>query len=216
VTNLLRSSEIKCYDYTFTNTNNFLLPTFITAIGSDAGFVVDTDGSGSGFSCINEIIQGVTDVTRIGDKIVILSVQLKLTLRLVGTDGFNTARVVLVHDKFPNGAYPGISDIFLSHGTANTLTFGSRLNRLNNDRFQLLGEKVIDLDVDNLNDYTVNINKRNLSILTQYRATAGAIADVSQGGIYLIAGSQVYAGAAGATTSINPILVEVRIRYLDH
>jgi len=206
--------ELKHYDYYFANTNSYLLPLFTTASYIDDAFEQDTTGSGDGYVCVNQIIQGTTGSTRIGNKYTIASITLHYALKLVGTNKYNSARFLLVYDKYPNGVAPALSDILLSSGIGTALNFESMKNPFHTDRFQILYDKVTDLDSDYKDQ--VNIKTRvQRKFPVQCQATTGAISDISHGSIYLIGGSQEYAGAAGATTSINCAIVSIRLSFYD-
>lgn len=206
--------ELKHYDYYFANTNSYLLPLFTAATYVDDAFEQDTSGAGDGFVCINQIVQGITGQTRIGNKYTITSISLTYALKLVGSAKYNSARFLVVYDKFPNGVAPVLSDILLSLGIGTALNFESQFNPYHSERFAILYDKVTDLDSDYKDQ--VNVKTRvQRKLRVQCQATTGAISDISHGAIYIIGGSQDYAGAAGITTSINCALITARISFLD-
>ncbi len=206
--------EQKHYDYYFANTNNYLLPLFTAATYVDDAFEQDTTGAGAGFVCFNQIVQGTTGLTRIGNKYTITQIDIHFALKLNGSNKYNSARMLCVYDKFPNGLAPSLSDILISLGIGTALNFESMINPLHSDRFKILYDRVFDLDSDYKDQINVKhrIRKR---LPVQCQASTGAITDLSRGALYMIGGSQEYAGAAGATTSINCTIVSVRIGFLD-
>jgi len=206
--------EYKHYDYYFSNSNDYLLPLFTSATYIDDAFEQDTTGAGAGFVCVNQIVQGTTGITRIGNKYQIALMEVKMALKLVGTNKYNSTRVLLVRDQFPNGVAPILSDILLSLGVGTALNFESFRNPYHTERFKIMHDKVYDMDSDFKDqiNFTFAIRKR---INVQCQASNGNIADISHGAVYLIAGSQEYAGAAGITTSVNCKLVSCRIKFRD-
>jgi len=210
----LANTEIKHYDYYFANTNDYLLPLFTAATYVDDALEQDTTGAGAGFVCVNQIVQGTTGITRIGNKYTITKMELKFALKLVGTNKYNSTRVLLVRDLFPNGLAPALSDIVISLGIGTALNFQSFQNPYHTERFKIMHDKVYDMDSDFKDqiNFTFAIRKR---INVQCQASNGNIADISHGAVYLIAGSQEYAGAAGITTSVNCKLVSCRIKFRD-
>lgn len=206
--------EYKFYDYYFANTNEYLLPLFTSATYVDDAFEQDTTGAGAGYVCINQIVQGLLGSTRIGNKYQIMNMNFKMSLKLVGTNKYNSARVLIVRDQFPNGAAPILSDILLSFGIGTALNFQSFVNPYHTERVKVLHDNVFDIDSDFKDQINVKFSVKK-KINVQCQASNGNIADISHGAVYLIAGSQEYAGAAGVTTSINCKLVSARIKYRD-
>lgn len=206
--------EVKHYDYYFANTNAYLLPLFTAATYVDDAFEQDTTGAGAGFACVNQIVQGVLGINRVGIAYHIKSFDVKMSYKLVGTNKYNSVRTLLVQDKFPNGVAPVLSDILISLGIGTALNFESFQNIYHTKRFKILKDKVYDMD----SDFKDQINIKwhiSTDISVQCQASNGNIADISSGAIYLIAGSQEYAGAAGITTSINCAIVSCRTTFFD-
>lgn len=206
--------ELKHYDWYFANTNSYCLPLFTSATYQDDAIESDNTGAGFGFIMCNQIVQGTTALTRIGNKIQIKRLDIKMSFRLVGTDKYNSVRYLIVSDRSPNGLAPALSDILISLGIGTALNFQSCINPYHTNRFKILTDKVIDLD----SDFKDQVHVRRvipMNLPVQYQGDTGAIASISQGAIYLIAGSQAYAGASGATTSINLTIATIRTSYLD-
>jgi len=112
------------------------------------------------------------------------------------------ARIMLIYDRQPNGAAPAITDV-LQDSTGATSTFVG-LNLNNKDRFIVLRDRQVLLPqlgvagvppgtVTNANelnlDKTYNIHEYiKLSGLEQtFKASAGAVADLSTGGLFIAA-----------------------------
>lgn len=212
--NTLSNVEMKHYDYYFANTNDFLLPLFTAATYIDDAFEQDTTGAGAGYVCINQIVQGNTGITRIGNKYTITKMEIKMSLKLVGTNKYNSTRVLVVRDLFPNGVAPSLSDIVISLGIGTALNFESCRNPYHTERFKILYDRVYDMDSDFKDQINVRMNFKS-KINVQCQASNGNVADISHGAVYIIAGSQEYAGAAGATTSVNCKLVTARLTFRD-
>lgn len=209
-------SEIKYLDFFQVNADNFQLPTFIATSGYESELVKDTTGSGEGFIALNRVIQGTLATNRIGNHISVISIKFSMLLKVNGTAKFNSVRACLVYDKFPNGIYPLTTDIFMSvSNTASTLLFDSPKNQFNSDRFVVLDERFLDLDSD-FKDQQRLVLKYRRPMKTQFKGTAGTIADISQGAIYIITGSSAHAGALGVDTSVIPTQISSRVRFIDN
>lgn len=80
-------------------------------------------------------LQGITDTTRIGDKINPTS--LFYRIRLTGNSGGtqHDVRVLLVKDMYPKGVAPLQTDLF------QTTAYESPLHRTNTERFKVLSDK---------------------------------------------------------------------------
>lgn len=202
--------EIKCFDQAVApavNTSPYGLqgPTDATSAEPGTAFV--------GITCLNEIQQGATSYNRIGTKILMKSIQLRCVLSVAGsntTSAQGTARVCLVYDRQPNGAYPTLSTIFSSN-VSGTPAFNCGVNMSNRDRFVILRNKFIPLFIGASSIYHLDEYVKT-RLETQYRTTTGAIGDITTGALYLVA----FAASSGTATSFVPFSsVNARIRYYD-
>ena len=87
--------------------------------------------AGWSINCLNDVAQGTTAITRIGRKILMKSV---LVQGLLATNTGNSARVLIVYDRQPNGALPAATDVL----TSNTIMAAQNLD--NRDRFLILAD----------------------------------------------------------------------------
>lgn len=164
----------------------------------------------TGITCLNLVQQGATSYNRIGAKILVKSIDYRCVLSLHGAaPTVNWARVMLVWDKQPNGAYPAFSDI-LSDNVSTAPDFSSGLNMANKDRFTVLRNQVVPFSVtgDNATYVKWFVKTR---IETMFKANTGAIGDITTGAIYLVA----FSNASSANTFIGMSEIQSRIRFYD-
>lgn len=173
---------------------------------STVGWTVPLNTSGS-VTLLNDIVGGVTNKDRIGNRIWLKSLQIR------GMAYLNTAAnncdcfFAVVYDKKPTGALPLIGDI-LSGPVAGVL-MPHRLNNVDNEgRFEIL--KRVDFvltkttypaitvqfytKLDKLSVYKTKINGRNFE----------------EGALYLIAGGDYPSGTTAATLQVNS-----RVRFTE-
>lgn len=164
----------------------------------------------TGITCLNEVVQGATSYNRIGAKIVIKSVHIRFNLVLDGASAkTSNARVMVVHDHQPNGAYPVFSDI-LSDNISTIPDFGSSANMANKDRFTVLRNMFYNLSINGQRGVMVDEHIK-CRIETMYKSSTGTIGDITTGAIYLVAFADY--SAAASYTQINDM--QVRVRFYD-
>lgn len=193
------------------------------AIDTDATQQVNTTGA---FTLINPIVPGTDFMNRIGRKIRVKSVYLRgfisTEASIAPTTGINTsvqqARLIVFVDLQPNGATPATTDLLTVASTA------GHLNLNNRDRFKILIDKYFVFDpiiynttatqsVATASRQIWSIKKfKKIEVETIFNAgTAGTIADINSGALYVFTiGSQ----AAGADTDINSGVL-ARVRFTD-
>jgi len=161
---------------------------------------------------LNGLTVGTTGIgDRLGTHVILKSFHLSITCTAGTTAQFQTIRYSLVYDNAPNGVLPLYGSIY------NTTTSNYPMTVVNLDyskRFSILWTELF-----NLNGTTTSTVPGNSHIMDVYRdlgnketrygsGTAGTIADISNGALYLCSfGSQ----APGTTAAIG--LGIVRIRY---
>jgi len=189
-------SEVKSFDCVWAGGN---LVQVAAAAGAEPG------AAWAGFAEINCIPQGATVANRIGNKVVVRSVHLKASLVNQIFANAATARMAVIYDKQPNGAFPAYTDIFLDQpiGAANTY---SGINIANKSRFTMLRDQFFNLDAAQGQVRTINWYIKGRWEV-EYGANAGTIGDFRTGAIYLLG---IYAGSV-----INLNLGSVRVRYYD-
>jgi len=162
----------------------------------------------SSTTLLNGLVPGTTATTRIGRKVVLKSLYLRWNLRLnTTTTGGTPARVIIFYDKQANAAAPAVTDLLEAN------TFNSQNNLSNRDRFVVLCDVVTE-PVAVAGPFCVagTIYKK-LNLETMFNAgTAGTIADITSGSVYIM-----YAAAASATATLGPEFDwRCRIRYQDN
>lgn len=164
---------------------------------------------------LNGMAQGTTASTRVGRKIMIKSIQWKISAAAESLLNQVGSRIhwALVWDKQSNGAAPAYTDIY------DTATPTSMFNISNSSRFVILkSDDVVVTGVNNngTNMATVGAHQiingyRRCELPVQYNAgNAGTVADIQTGGLFL-----VYVGDIAAGTSDVDMTGVVRIRYTD-
>jgi len=179
------------------------------ALGAAAAVVgAEPAAAYTGMTEVNLIRQGATVAQRIGNKVVIKSLDLWAMVNS-STTGYGVARVMLVYDRQPNGAFPAIGDIILSQPSASVSDF-SGINMANKSRFQMIRDEAV---------VTSGVTGPHAVILhwfckgkweVEFGADAGAITDFRTGAIYLIA---YYTHNYVNVPSIADI--HCRVRYYD-
>lgn len=139
------------------------------------------------------IPQGDTQSTREGRQAVIKSVQIRGDIFMdpgAAANGVDIAYLYLVHDRQANSEAASITDVFTS------ANMESNLLNLNNDkRFRILKKWVIPLNsgagVDAAYNGVVRTIEfyRKVNIKMDFSSTTGAITEITQNNIFLMAGA---------------------------
>jgi len=207
--------EIKFYDCVAVNpviTNPYGL---YDAANSAA---VEPTAAFTGITEINNVVQGAGAYNRVGQKIVIQSVALKMNLHALcaavgGTNGYLTARVMIIYDRQTNGAFPAIGDILSANiTTAPNLTSG--LNMARKSRFSIVADQYYDFGPNGTTTATVSIFRNRLNLETEYGAasTPAVIGDIATGSLLVLA----FATRAGIATNYCTFTdFSSRIRFND-
>lgn len=156
---------------------------------------------------LNGLVPDATATGRIGRKILMKSLLLRAELRLASTStqgGYGRYLVVL--DKQANGEAPAVLDILLADAMQ------SPMNISNSNRFRILAEGFF-TEASSNGTYTsegVEVYKE-LNIPVQYNTgTAGTIADIATGSVYILFAQNGTIGTAAPT-----VVWRSRIRYTD-
>lgn len=175
-------------------------------LGASAGVASVSQATGA----LNLTIPNNTQVGgRVGSKIVIKSIQLKLNAVLAaGATDTDILHIYLVQDTQANGALPAIADVF----TAGPV-IGTQLRNVENSmRFKILKHFVFNLSADagvaaafggDTQQQECYI-KCNIPIY--YNGTAGAIGEIRSNNLFMIYGSNVAVATSGGAA---------RLRYTD-
>lgn len=161
----------------------------------------------AGITEVNCIAQGATVANRIGNKVVIKSVDLKLGFTAAAAV-VGTLRMMLLYDRQPNGAFPAMTDILLSQPAGAAVAL-SGLNIANKSRFQMIRDQYINFDagaglVQILHWYCKGRWE------TEFGTNGGTIGDFRTGS--LILAGYVAIGGGGNITMANG---QCRCRYYD-
>lgn len=177
----------------------------------DVNQVISADDTGS-FTLLNGMAQGTSQSTRIGNKISMTSILLRLAA-FNGEAGASAPiiRYLIVYDKQTNAATPAITDVL----TAATVL--APMNLANRDRFVVLAEDTFRPD-NTFNDTAAiaeyaEFRQRYIKIRldTVFNNTSGGtVADIQSGGLFIIALSTMVNGTAEPVVTIYS-----RIRYTD-
>lgn len=174
----------------------------------------------------NGLVPGTGSNNRVGRKISMRSISLRGWIFFAQAGTTPTAdfmRLVLVYDRQPNGALPAFADVFQDTnqaGTTNTDSL-SNVNINNADRFKIIKEFVwaspgaaAAAAYSGINEQRVLELKAFIklnALETHYNAgTAGTVADITTGSLFLMA-----AGLNGAADYQYRIKINARLRYAD-
>lgn len=149
---------------------------------------------------LNIIVQGTSQVTRIGRKIQMVSFSLKYIFKsTAGTPG--NIRIMVVYDKQTNGALPVVTDILLN----NSIVSHNNLN--NSDRFITVCDVISPLQQNTLQPIFSTIN-RKINLDTMFSTTAGVITDITSGGLFVM-----MIPSDGLIT--DTVDIQTRLRFTD-
>lgn len=153
--------------------------------------VISTIGSPT---LLNGIAEGSDNTQRIGRKITMRSLQLKgqvalsqVDLGVVGTypENADTIRIAIVFDKQANGVAPAVGDVWNVSGGAAFAPYSAR-NMDNVDRFDVLMQDQVTLNLSGPGAAIVD-RYLKINLPVRYTGTAGAIANITTGSLYLFA-----------------------------
>lgn len=157
---------------------------------------------------LNGLVPDSTATGRIGRKVVMKSLLVRVELRLAATStGGGFLRYLVVYDRQSNAAAPAVTDILLAD------TESSPMNLSNKDRFQILAEGTTQVASANGNFCSTEINiYKKLDHPVQYNAgIAGTIADIQTGAVYIL-----FAQSGGIGTAAPFAIWRSRVRYSDN
>lgn len=173
-------------------------------------YALDTTGS---ITFIATVPTGTSVITRVGKRITWKSIQIRGNIVGNSAAVVNDVAVIFVYDRRPRGAVPAITDVLLS---ADSKAFN---NDANSGRFQIL--RRFDLSCVGNTTSAANSTESTLISFDQFidmkskkctfmAAGSGAIADVSEGALYMITVGSNVAGTSAATLNVG-----VRTRFVD-
>lgn len=160
---------------------------------------------------LNGLAPGTGASQRIGKKVTLKSVQLRLSI-VAGTAGVapfaGMVRCFLIYDKQANATTPTVAQIL------EKVAGSSPMNMDNRDRFLVIYDRQFALDQAGGNQSSQLKMYKRLNLTTVFNAgTAGTVADITSGSLYI-----VFIGENGYTANpTNPPFATwySRIRYED-
>lgn len=181
-----------------------------TNIGTSANF-----SAGLVFNSLNLIPQGTTDITRIGNKVTITDINIRLILNMddTTTAGFTKGifRMIVFIDKQCNGATAGVADL-LDGGVLGAGVYSFReLDQV--DRFTILKDKVYNLPQvtanplhTSLTDHYIKWGKK-CSVPIHFSAATGAITEIKSNNLGVLFISN--------NTAVNVAVGLCRVKFTD-
>lgn len=155
---------------------------------------------------LNGLVPGSLATQRIGRKVSIKTLYVRATVQLATTSvrGGNI-RMMVFYDKQANGTAPLVTDVLVDD------SFYSPNNLSNRDRFVVLCDHVFEA-IGTQADYQKSmVLHKKLNLETMFNAgTAGTIADITSGSIYIMFAQSGTIGTGNPTASWYS-----RIRYTD-
>lgn len=179
--------------------------TDVTAATATAVAALTFTTPGASF-LLNGLVPNSTATGRIGRRIMMKSIYIRLVWSLAATTtGGSPLRMIVVYDKQSNGAAPAVTDVLLTDSAI------SPNNISNRDRFVVLCDKLVDPVAVGSQFQVADVVYKKLNLPVQYNAgTAGTIADITSGAVYIM-----FAQFGGAFTAAPVVSWTSRIRYND-
>lgn len=176
-------------------------------------FSIDTTGEVPTTGQLNLVPQGTDEDERIGNKLVIKSIQMRGTLVYspgASANATDVSHMYLVLDTQANGAAAGVTDVF----NTNNLALAMR-NHDNQKRFKIL--KHFTHEWNAMAGVTTAYNQMaqpysfytKCNIPINYSGATGAITEIRKNNLFLLAGT------AGQTDDLISVLGLTRITYSD-
>jgi len=131
----------------------------------------------SAVTLVNGITQGATANTRVGRRVTLIS----FLMRWAVSNTNSPTRIMIVYDHAPNGALPAITDILTFDG------FTAVNNLINNDRFIVLHDEIVNLQSPSTIVGGKTFIKRQPLQMQYTNAATGTIADITTGAVYIMA-----------------------------
>lgn len=192
--------EVKCCDM------NLAAAAALGLLAAVAG--TEPAAAYTGLTEVNLVRQGATVAERIGNKIMIKSIQLTFELACVAAANQGMCRAMLIYDKQPNKAFPAIGDVILSQPGAVVHPL-SGINIANKSRFQMIRDEYINMDSGTGLAQTRKWYCKG-RWETEFGANGGTIGDINTGAMYFIC---YYLTAITAPPNVQ--YMAARVRYYD-
>lgn len=188
----------------------------LTITGTQVGAASPGAAGAYSITVLNALTQGTDATNRLGRKILMKSIQLRLELtdQLAAT-GLQPAgilpgeyRIVVVFDTQTNGAAPAAADIFQSTPAAGLIT---PLNLNNRERFKVVWDKVRHVDQSGPATAHVKLYKKCNYPVVFNAGNAGTVGDIQTGGLFICIATTLSATAAPGL-QVN---LYTRVRFTD-
>lgn len=171
-----------------------------------------TDASATeSVNLLNGCVQGVTDSTRVGRRVLMKSVQVRarISRESASSSTIQQVRLAIVYDRQSNGAAPVFGTDVYSGGVSNVTMLR---NLANGGRFQVLADEVLTVGATSTDLQTGFWEKYiRLNHPVYYNAVnGGTVADIQTGGLFFC-----YIGNTAAGSDDVDVLWESRVRYTD-
>lgn len=157
---------------------------------------------------LNGLVPDSTASGRIGRKVVLKSLYVRYSVNMAATSTLGAPiRIIVFYDKQANGSAPAVTDVLLAD------SFFSANNLSNRDRFVVLADEVTEPIGVATGVYTASgVIYKKLNLETMFNTgTAGTIADITTGSVYIMAAQAGAIGTAAPLWSFRS-----RIRYTDN
>lgn len=174
---------------------------------ASAAYAFDTTGS---ITLLNPVPQGASQVTRVGKKISLKSLQCRGFVSNNSAAVYNDCALIIVYDKRPRGVLPNITDI-LNAASSNSMNNDNNAGRFSIIRrydFALIGNAT-NITESSYKSADFYLKLRNAPTVFASAGT-GLIGDIEQGALYLVTIGSATAGTGAASSNLT-----FRLRYFD-
>jgi len=173
---------------------------------SSVGSTLKLDTTGS-IKLLNDIVAGVTNIDRIGNKIWLKSLQIRGMAYINTTANNVDCFFAIVYDKKPRGALPAISDIF--YGPVVGTAIPHRLNNPDNEaRFEILKRE--DFILTKTSDPAITVQFYLKIERPSVYKTDNNGRNFEEGALYIVTGGDYPPGTSSATLQVNS-----RVRFSE-
>lgn len=216
--NVPLGKELKCFDYGQNIVGNLYGLGYITG---PLGLADNWAGGGCVGTNFNSIIQGTKIMNRIGNKIQMKSTSVKMhlftTSAKLSAAGIESVsiRMMIIYDKHPDGAYPGLEDLFgYYNGTSQQGLINFNVSTTCTTNYKILRDKRYELNAGNLlcTDINEYIDFKRNPLLTNYDTSTGLVDDIIDGALYLVMFTSLLGSNLVAAAFDN---LAIRTRYWD-
>jgi len=198
------SKEIKSFDLLVTSPAASINWTLAAAAFVEPGVAY------TGITELNGVAQGNGVYERVGVKILIRSIRLRIMFLPLASPSAGFVRCAVVYDRQPNGGAPPVATLFqdLRVGGATTTDVASGINIANKNRFTVLRDQIVTFDTYSKTAIAVDwfIPCR---LNTDFGGPGSAITDITTGSILLVM------GAFNSISALQMNYCRSRIRYED-